>query len=227
MNVEALETVVVETGENPSFTVVWLHGLGADGHDFEPIVPELPLPSETSVRFVFPHAPFRPVTINNGMVMRAWYDILGMDFGRSEDESGIRASAELVEALLAQEKARGIPSRRILLAGFSQGGALASHVALRHEEPLAGLAILSAYVLLEEATARETSDANRGIPIFQAHGTGDPVVPIAMGERSRDWLTTHGHTVEWRTYPVPHAVHPQEIADLGAWMASRLADSSE
>ncbi len=204
--------------------VIWLHGLGADGYDFQPIVPELGLPSDLHVRFVFPHAPRRPVTINRGFVMRAWYDIaeLSLD-ARTQDVDGIEASARAVSALIARERERGIPPGRLLLAGFSQGGALAIHVALRHAERLAGLVALSCYLLLPDRIGTERSEANRGLPVFQAHGEYDDVVPLVAGEMTRDALIALGHPVTWRTYPVPHAVHPREIRDIGAFLVERLA----
>ncbi|PYS95629.1 MAG: carboxylesterase [Acidobacteria bacterium] len=219
---ELLPAVEMETGGPVTSAVIWLHGLGADGHDFEPIVPYLGL-RDRGVRFVFPHAPRRPVTINMGLIMRAWYDIGGADLQGGVDEKGIRASAQAVEALVARERGRGVDSRRIVLAGFSQGGVIALHVALRHEEPLAGVIALSTY--LPDASARETElvAANGGTPIFQGHGTEDPLVPLERGEQARDRLRRLGHPLTWKTYPMEHSVCPEEIDDVGAWLRERLA----
>jgi phospholipase/carboxylesterase len=219
---ELLDAIEIETAPNPATSVIWLHGLGADGNDFAPIVAELELPT-APIRFVFPHAPLQPVTINNGMVMRAWYDILGADLARREDERGVRASQGLVEALIAREKARGIAARRILLAGFSQGGAIALQTGLRHPERLAGIMALSTYVPIAESLAAEAHAANRDVPIFMAHGLYDPVVPVAAARRSCALLERLGYAVEWHEYPMPHSVAPQELDDIGAWLARVLA----
>ena len=221
MTDELLQCVEIETGAEPTACVIWLHGLGADGHDFEPIVPELGLPADLPVRFVFPHAPTRPVTLNQGMVMRAWYDI-DLEFNRDHDEQGMRDSARQVEALIAAEKARGFPSERMVLAGFSQGGAVAYHVALRHAEPLAGILVLSAYLLLADRLTDEASEANKTTPILQCHGTFDPVVPIALGEASAKAVRQVGYDLTWKTYPAPHGVHPDEVRDIGNWLTERL-----
>jgi len=218
-----LETIELETGPRPAASVIWLHGLGADGHDFEPIVPELDLPPTPAVRFVFPHAPTMPVAINGGMVMRAWYDVYGLDGARREDEAGIRASQARVEALLAREKARGVSAARIVLAGFSQGGAVALQTGLRHAERLAGVLALSTYLPLAATLPAEASVANRDVPIFMAHGIHDPVIPIDRAIRSRDRLTEIGYAVEWREYPMPHSVCGEEIADVSVWLRARLA----
>jgi phospholipase/carboxylesterase len=218
-----LETIELETGPRPAASVIWLHGLGADGHDFEPIVPELDLPPAPAVRFVFPHAPTMPVAINGGMVMRAWYDVYGLDGARREDEAGIRASQARVEALLAREKARGVSAARIVLAGFSQGGAVALQTGLRHAERLAGVLALSTYLPLAATLPAEASVANRDVPIFMAHGIHDPVIPIDRAIRSRDRLTEIGYAVEWREYPMPHSVCGEEIADVSVWLRARLA----
>jgi phospholipase/carboxylesterase len=207
-------------------SVVWLHGLGADGHDFEPIVPYLGLAEELRVRFVFPHAPRIPVTVNMGMIMPAWYDITEMDLERRHDETGIRRSAMQVEALLDREVERGVQSRRIVLAGFSQGGAIALHVGLRHPQRLAGLMALSSYLVLEERLTAERHSANADTPIFQAHGQYDPVVPFARGERCRDRLRELGHPVRWHSYAMQHQVDPEEIAQIGEWLNEVLADQS-
>jgi phospholipase/carboxylesterase len=218
-----LETVELETAPRPRVAVIWMHGLGADGHDFPPIVPELGLGAAPGARFVFPHAPRRPVTINNGMVMRAWYDVLALDGPRREDEAGLRESQRQIEALIEREQARGIPAARIVLAGFSQGGAMALQTGLRHPERLAGLLALSCYLPLADRLPAEASPASRGVPIFMAHGTGDDLIPVARARRSRDVLAALGHPVEWREYPMPHAVCPAEIRDIGAWLRGVVA----
>jgi phospholipase/carboxylesterase len=216
---ELLEAVEVATALAPEAAVIWLHGLGADGHDFEPIVPELALPPALAVRFVFPHAPMQPVTINGGWVMRAWYDIRDDGGVRREDGPGVRASQGRIEALIARERARGVASDRIVLAGFSQGGAMALHTGLRHPEPLAGIMALSCALPLAESLAAEASPANRNVPIFMAHGTEDPLIPLARGGQARDLLRQLGYRVHWREYPIPHAVCADEIRDLAAWLA--------
>jgi phospholipase/carboxylesterase len=215
---EPLSCVELEPPREARSAVIWLHGLGADGHDFEPIVPYLGLGDDLPVRFVFPHAPKRAVTINLGLIMRAWYDIRGTGLREDEDEKGIRESAEQIRALVVRENDRGVPAARIVLAGFSQGGAMALHVGLRHPEPLAGVLALSCYLVSEATLEREIAAANRGLLIFQAHGTEDPLVPLEAGSMARDRLVDMGYEVEWRTYPVGHAVHPQEIQDAGAWL---------
>ena len=201
-------------------SIIWLHGLGADGHDFEPIVPELPLPPGLRARFVFPHAPVQSVTINYGHVMPAWYDVYGD--GR-QDADGIRVSQGRIEALIARERARGVSTLRIVLAGFSQGGAIALQTGLRHPERLAGILALSTYLPLAETLGAEANPANRDVPIFMAHGTEDPVIPLQRAAISRDQLRKLGHQVEWHEYPMPHAVCPEEIADVGAWLGRVLA----
>lgn len=203
--------------------VVWLHGLGADGHDFAPIVPELGLFPELGVRFVLPHAPSIPVTINGGMVMPAWYDIAEIDLRRRHDDAGIRRSAGQVAALLAREHARGVPWRRIALAGFSQGGAVALFTALRHPERLAGVVALSTYLVGEETLDAERSAANRDLPILQAHGSFDPVVPIERGAATCGALRALGHPVEWHRYPMQHAVCLEEIRAVAAFLTRVLA----
>ena len=215
---ELLDAIEIETGPGPRAAVIWMHGLGADGHDFEPIVPELALPDSLPVRFVFPHAPMRPVTINAGMVMRAWYDIAGQGGIRREDEQGVRASQRAIEALIEREKKRGLTAARIVLAGFSQGGAMALQTGLRHPERLAGLAALSSFLPLPDTLAAEASPANRDVPIFMAHGTHDPMIPLSRARDSRDRLLALGYRVEWHEYPVPHSVSAEEIADLSAWL---------
>ena len=221
------QTVEVDIGAGDSAAVIWLHGLGADGHDFEPIVPELRLPQETGIRFVFPHAPVRPVTINGGMAMRAWYDIYSFDRDGPIDEAGIRDSASILQSLVSREHDRGIPMDRIVVAGFSQGGAIASHFALRASERLAGLLALSTYLPLRSTLQSEVIDAAnaqpKDLPIFMAHGTFDPVLPMELGSASRDALRDLGYTVQWHEYPMPHAVCPAEIADVSGWLRNVFA----
>jgi phospholipase/carboxylesterase len=217
---EVLDAIEIETGKNPAASVIWLHGLGADGNDFAPIVPELRLP-KAAIRFVFPHAPVQPVTINGGMRMRAWYDITDGAI-RREDERGVRASQVLIETLIAREKKRGTKAERLVLAGFSQGGAIALHTGLRHPERIAGIMALSTYVPVAEKLSAEASAANRHVPIFMAHGTHDPVIPLARAEQSRGLLESLGYPVEWREYGMPHSVCPEELADIGAWLGKML-----
>jgi phospholipase/carboxylesterase len=217
MTSAALETIQIETGPNPIASVIWLHGLGASGDDFVPIVRELDLAGMQDIRFVFPHAPTMPVTINNGYVMRAWYDIIGADLSRREDEKGLRASQAMVEQLIAQEKARGIPAERIVLAGFSQGCAMTIQTGLRHPEKLAGLLCLSGYVPLHTTIAEERHSSNQATPIFMAHGRGDQVIPIIRAEQSRDLLRSLGYEVEWHEYLMPHSVCQEEVDDISAW----------
>ncbi|MDH5265335.1 MAG: alpha/beta hydrolase [Betaproteobacteria bacterium] len=220
---DLLPHIELTTGPNPKGTILWMHGLGADGWDFVPIVRELDLPEELPLRFIFPNAPVRPVTINNGYAMRAWYDIAMADIGRLPDEAGIRQSQSQVEALLAREKSRGIPARRIVLAGFSQGGAIALHTGLRHTESLAGILALSTYLPLGETLDRESSDANDRVPILMAHGAQDPIVPLALAESSRAALVARGLSPEWHTYPMPHSVCAEEVAAISQWLAARYA----
>jgi phospholipase/carboxylesterase len=217
-----LPTVENETAANPTYSVIWLHGLGADGHDFAPIVPELVSSQWPALRFVFPHAPVQPVTVNGGMPMRAWYDIYGFDLVSRQDEAGMRASIAQVEALIAREQERGVPSERILLVGFSQGGAIALAAGLRHAQKLAGIIALSTYLPLADSLATERSAANAAVPIFWGHGTLDPVVVLQRGLDSRAALEALGYHVQWHTYPMPHAVCPDEIADLRRWIGERL-----
>ena len=219
---DVLDTVEVETGANPRHAVIWLHGLGADGHDFEPIVPELGL-RDLPVRFVFPHAPTRPVTINQGHVMRAWYDIRGLDRQSGQDEEGIGQSAAQVEALLRREHDRGIAQGRIVLAGFSQGGAIALHAGLRQRTPLAGVMALSTYLPMAERFADERAPESAGVPVFMAHGTADPVLPVSLGQGSRDYLQGLGYAVEWHDYPMAHQVCLEEIHAIAAWLRRVLA----
>jgi phospholipase/carboxylesterase len=213
-----LDTIELQTTSNPAVTVIVLHGLGADGYDFVPIVKELESLGAPKGRYLFPHAPQMPVTINNGYVMRAWYDILGTDLVRREDEGGLRRSQAAVEALIEREVARGIARKRIVLAGFSQGGAITLQVGLRSAEPLAGLVVLSSYLPLAGALAAELSPAAKGTPIFMAHGTQDPVVPLARGTASRDQLQQLGLQVEWHDYPMPHSVCGEEVEAVAAFL---------
>jgi phospholipase/carboxylesterase len=217
MTSTTLETIQVDTGPNPTISVIWLHGLGASGDDFVPMVRELDLTGLPAIRFIFPHAPTMPVTVNNGYVMRAWYDIVGADLSRREDEKGLRASQAMVEQLIAQEKARGVPAERIVLAGFSQGCAMTIQTGLRHPEKLAGLLCLSGYVPLHASIASERHPANHDTPIFLAHGRGDQVIPIIRAEQSRDLLKSLGYQVEWHEYLMPHSVCQEEVDDIGAW----------
>ena len=222
---QLLETIEIESGPEPRAAIVWMHGLGADGHDFAPIVPELRL--SRPVRFVFPHAPMRPVTINQGMVMRAWYDVRGVGGERREDGDGVRASHAQIGALIARERARGITPDRLVLAGFSQGGAMALHTGLRHPERLAGIMALSCALPLADTLAAEAAPANRAVPIFMAHGTYDDVIPIARARQARDVLVKGDYSVEWHDYPMPHSVCTEEIADISAWLTTVLGKSSE
>jgi phospholipase/carboxylesterase len=217
---ELLEAIEIETAKNPKASIIWLHGLGADGNDFAPIVPEIRLP-RSAIRFVFPHAPVQPVTINGGMRMRAWYDIAD-GANRREDERGVRASQVLIEALIGREKERGTKAERLVLAGFSQGGAIALQTGLRHPERIAGIMALSTYVPVGEKLTAEASPANRDVPIFMAHGSYDPVIPLARAEQSRKLLESLGYPVEWREYCMPHSVCPEELADIGDWLAKVL-----
>ena len=219
---QKIQTVEVGEADDPVGSVICLHGLGADGHDFEPIVPELQLPSHLKLRFVFPHAPVRPVTINGGMSMRAWYDILTLERGGPQDEAGIRESGKILEGLVEREIERGVPASHIVLAGFSQGGAIAAHTALRYPTALAGLMALSTYVPLSAHFEKEVADnpdaQRKTLPIFMAHGSFDPVVPMALGAHSRDLLVETGYIVDWHDYPMAHAVCAEEIADIRRWL---------
>jgi phospholipase/carboxylesterase len=214
-----MEAIEIESGPRPQAAVIWLHGLGADGHDFEPIVPELALPKP--VRFVFPHAPVRPVTINNGMRMRAWYDIFQFG-GGPEDEKGIRHSEGLLRGLIEAEKAKGIGAGHIVLAGFSQGGAIVLQTGLRYPERLAGILALSTYLPLSNTLQKEKNRNNQDLPIFMAHGAYDDIIPVRRAEQSKEALTQAGYAVEWRTYPMPHSVCPEEIGHLSAFLSRIL-----
>ena len=227
MTEKMLETIEIETGPRPAASVIWMHGLGADGNDFVPIVRELDLTGTPPIRFVFPHAPMRPVTINNGFVMRAWYDVSLDDLeGRSRraDENGVRNSQEAIARLIEREIGRGIASRHIVLAGFSQGGAIALQTGLRYPRELAGIMALSTYVPLAETLPREAASANLRAPIFMAHGTHDPLVPYAMGSGSRELLGKLGYEVEWHDYPMQHAVCLEEVRDISAWLRRVLRE---
>lgn len=217
-----LESIELQTADNPQRAVIWMHGLGADGHDFAPIVPELDLTGVPATRFVFPHANIQPVTINGGMAMRAWYDILITDIGRQEDETGIRASEKLIHALIAREIERGIDSKHIVLAGFSQGCAMTLHTGLRYDRPLAGLMALSGYLPLASSFEAERHPANQDTRIFMAHGIQDPVIEVGRAEASYRQLQQAGYDVQWRTYPMPHSVCPQEIHDIGTFLREVL-----
>ena len=217
-----LESIEIATGPEPAAAVLWLHGLGADGNDFVPIVKELRLPSRLQVRFVFPHAPMMPVTINSGYVMRAWYDVTFEGLDRKPDARGIVASQAAIGKLLAREKERGIAPGRIVLAGFSQGGAITLQAGLRHAERLAGLMVLSSYLPLPETLAAEAAPANAQTPIYMAHGTEDSVIPIELARRSRERLAALGYAVQWREYPMPHSVCMEEIADISRWLQQVL-----
>jgi phospholipase/carboxylesterase len=218
-----LPAIERETASDPRYSIIWLHGLGADGNDFAPIVPELVDPAWPPLRFVFPHAPVRPVTINNGLSMRAWYDIAAFDLHARQDEAGMRASIGEVETLIARERGRGVPSEHILLAGFSQGGAIALAAGLRHPERLGGIIALSTYLPLLATLAGERHAANAALPIFWGHGTLDPVVILQRGTDSRDLLQSLGYTVDWHIYPRAHSVCAEEIGDLRRWLGQRLA----
>ncbi len=220
-----LPHVEINTGSNPDAAVIWLHGLGADGNDFAAIVPELDLTGCPAIRFVFPHAPSIPVTINGGYVMPAWYDIFAADLQRREDDAGIRRSALAIEALIARENQRGVDTRRIMLAGFSQGCAVALHTGLRHPQPLAGIIALSGYLPLADSLASEASAANRPTPIFMGHGSADPMVAIGRAEASRDALRALGYAVQWHSYPMQHSVHPRELQDIALFLRSVLGRS--
>jgi len=210
------ECVEVTTGENPVGSVIWLHGLGADGHDFEPIVPELRLPADLPLRFIFPHAPMRPVTINGGMVMRAWYDIVSLDTEGRADAAGVHESTAILEELIAREMERGIAADRIVIAGFSMGGAIAINTALHTRETLAGMMALSTYLPLP-GEIDDTQD-HRDLPVFMAHGSFDPMLPMQWGQLSAEKLGEAGFTVEWHDYPMAHAVCPEEIRDIREWL---------
>jgi phospholipase/carboxylesterase len=218
---QTLECVVKETGPQPDHAVIWLHGLGADGHDFVPIVPHLQSAQSRPVRFVFPHAPVRPVTVNGGMAMRAWYDILGVSIDRDQDEAGILASVAAVQRLIQAQIADGFSADRIVLAGFSQGGAIALRAGLANDTPLAGIIALSCYLLQADGLASWASSTSTSVPIFMAHGRQDPVVPMALGQSAFERLTAAGYRVDWQDYPMPHSVSPEEIQAIDHWLGQR------
>lgn len=215
-----LPNITLESGKSPQHSIIWLHGLGADGGDFVPIAEEMSLP--VAVRYIFPHAPKRPVTINGGFVMRAWYDIAAAEIHAQQDAAGIRASQAEIEKLIAQEKQRGIAAENIFLAGFSQGGAIVLQTGLRHAEKLGGILAFSTYLPLAETLAGEASEAAKGTPIFMAHGRSDPIVPYHLGKSSADKLSGLGYQLEWHEYAMPHSVCMEEVGDIGAWLAQRL-----
>ena len=218
---EQLQAIEIETKPKPSHSVIWLHGLGADGNDFVPIVQELSLPP-LGIRFVFPHAPMRPVTINGGFVMRAWYDIVHQDMVMKEDEHGVRQAQKMIEELIAKEETRGVPARRIVVAGFSQGGVISLQTGLRQPGRLAGVMSLSAYLPLTSTIAKERNAANNDVPIFLGHGTADNIVPLPLGIGSRDRLLKLGYDVDWHQYPMPHSVCAEELEDISAWLTRVL-----
>ncbi|TMH62388.1 MAG: alpha/beta fold hydrolase [Betaproteobacteria bacterium] len=224
MTSDLLPAIEIETAPTPNAAVIWLHGLGDDGRGWSEIVPALNIPSTLAVRFIFPHAPVIPVTINNGYPMRAWYDIRENDFNERADLAGVKRSQAQVETLVAREKARGVIAQQIVLAGFSQGGAIALYAGLRHAERLAGIVALSTYVIAPAALAAEASAANRDVPIFMAHGTQDPVVQFRWAEASRRALVAAGYTVEWHTYPMPHSAVPEEIDAISRFLMRILYD---
>jgi len=213
-----LETVEVRTAINPEYAVIWMHGLGADGHDFEPIIPFLGLPPDAAIRFVFPHALMRPITINGGAVMRAWYDIIEISTSKGQDEAGIKHSAAKISDLIDHEIERGIPAEKIIVAGFSQGGAMALHVGLRYPEKLAGIMALSAYLLFPERLQTELASGNSATSVFIGHGTQDPMVPIMLGRGAKAELEKGQWPVEWHSYPIPHSVSQPEMVDIGHWL---------
>ncbi len=216
------DTIELETRPSPQFSVIWLHGLGADAHDFEPIVPELVRPDWPALRFVFPNAPVRPITVNGGMRMRGWYDIAGADIAARQDEVGVRQSIGIVNALIAREGERGIAPSKIFLAGFSQGGAIALACGLRQRTPLRGIIALSTYLPLHHLHEQEAAPESYAVPIFMGHGRFDPVVPEALGLMSRDWIAAKGNGMTWKSYPMPHSVCGDEVRDLTTWMDALL-----
>lgn len=223
MATDLLPCIELETGKHPDAAVVWLHGLGADGNDFVPIVNEMRLPADLPIRFVFPHAPVRPVTLNNGLPMRAWYDIYAANLADRADIAGVRASQAQLETLIAREVARGVPARRIVLAGFSQGGAVVLYAGPRHAERLAGIVALSTYLIRPGDLAADANPANRDVPIFMAHGTQDPMVRLDWGQASKEALVEAGYKVEWHTYPMPHSVVWEEVAAIRDFLVRVLA----
>lgn len=219
-----LETITIEPRSRADAAVIWLHGLGADGHDFEPLVPDIGARAGVQARFVLPHAPYRPITVNNGYVMRGWYDIYEMGSLQREDAAGIRDSAQAVQVLIQQQLDAGIPAQRIVIAGFSQGAAIALHTALRYPQSLAGIIALSGYLPLAATLADERHAANAATPVFLAHGSQDDIVPLRLGERTREVLDQSGYRIEWHTYPMPHSVCAEEARDIAGFLASVLTD---
>lgn len=224
INYMSIEHLTIQTSENPDASIIWLHGLGADGHDFEAIVPELNLPENLAIRFIFPHAPYRPITLNNGYVMRGWYDIISLEFGQDEDQVGIHESAEQIKTLIKQELDKGIESTRIILAGFSQGGAIVLHTALRYQKTLAGIMALSTYLPLLPTFIDEACDANKTIPIFMAHGTQDDVLKFEYGIKSKLFLEKQNYKIQWHDYLMGHSVCGDEIIDIRNWIIERLCN---
>jgi len=222
---DLLESITINPQSEPKAVVIWLHGLGADGYDFEPIVPELNLPDSAAIKFVFPHAPKIPVTVNGGYVMRAWYDIAATDLGEQQDAEGIKRSAEQLNALIKEEIKGGVPAEKIILAGFSQGGAIILQAGLRYPEKLGGIMVLSSYVPLADSLAAEKHSANQDVSIFYAHGEQDDVIPISFAEQSRDLLVEQNYSVEWNSYPMPHAVIPDEIDAISNWLRKIILES--
>lgn len=219
-----LETIELSTSNTPDASVIWLHGLGADGHDFEGLVPELKLPSNLAIRFIFPHAPQRPITMNGGYVMRGWYDLKGLEFDHNEDSSGIHESSSAIAHLIDHEQARGIPSHRIVLAGFSQGGAIALHTALRYPKTLAGIMALSTYLPLNSSLENERNTANKNIPVFMAHGLQDEIVKYQFGVQSRSLLKQMQYPVEWHDYNMGHSVCIEEIEEIKNWLCKQFSN---
>lgn len=217
------QPIEIQNSPSPDASVIWLHGLGADGNDFVPLVPELNLPDSLGIRFIFPHAPFRPVTCNGGYVMRAWYDIYSLDDLDREDHEGLVEAQHIVESLIHQEIERGITPGRIILMGFSQGGAVVLHTGLRYSQRLAGIGALSTYLPLADLVGTEKHTANADVPVFMAHGEYDPVVRFALGEKSCQAIKEHGHPVDWHSYPMEHSVCMEEIQDLAQWIRQRLS----
>ena len=220
---EPLKTLEINVSK-PRYSVIWLHGLGADGHDFEPIVAELNFKNKEKTRFIFPHAPTMAVTVNNGMVMPAWYDIVAPRIDSEQDEEGVRFSASQINQLIEIEMSKGIQSENIILAGFSQGGAIALHTGLRFNKPLGGIMALSTYLLLDTSVSTEANSNNKKVPIFYAHGSNDPVIPISLAETSKEFLTKLGYEIEWHNYPMEHSVLPQEIDDISNWLGKVLVN---
>ncbi len=223
---EEIEFIEHQTGLDPEHAIIWLHGLGADGHDFQPIASQLSMPPQTPVRFIFPHAPMRPITVNGGMMMRGWYDIVDLPVDlqqpRREDRAGLESSMKIVEELIAQENSRGISTENIFLAGFSQGGAIALFTGLRLNQKLAGIIALSTYLPDASTIETERSEFNQHTPIFYGHGNQDPLISVAAAQSSRSILDKLGYSVEWHTYEMPHSVHPREIVDIGSFIESLL-----